>query len=248
MNLRKPDRIGTVTESGFCPGCGHGIVCRLIAEVAEELKNDEKLIMVHDVACGSIATMNSRFDSIVAAHGRPVPVASGYQKVRPDNVVCAYLGDGSAYSIGTAELVHAALRNDNITAVVVNNTVYGMTGGQMAPTTLPGEKTMSSVYGKDPEHYGTLNVMDLLEKQKIAYLARGEIYDVASIAKSKKMIKKAFENQISKKGFSLVEILSPCPTNLHMTPLKARAYMHEEAIKYFPLGEFIDVAKEGSRA
>lgn len=247
MKLKKPDRIGILPETGFCPGCGHGVVSRLVAEVADELNINEKLVITHDVACGYIGAAMMRFDSIVSAHGRPIPTASGYQKVRPDNIACAYLGDGSAYSIGVAELIHAALRNDNITVIVVNNTVYGMTGGQMAPTSLPGEKTMSSVYGKDPERYGTLNVVDLIGKQKIAYLARGEIYDVASTAKAKKMIKKAFENQIEKRGFSLVEVLSPCPTNLHMTPLKAKEYMHTEARKYFPLGEFIDVTKEGSK-
>ncbi|MFR1112945.1 MAG: thiamine pyrophosphate-dependent enzyme [Blautia sp.] len=247
MNLWKPDRIGIVPETGFCPGCGHGVVTRLVAEAADELGMNERLVMTHDVACGYIGAASMRFDAIVAAHGRPVPTASGYKRVRPDNIACAYLGDGSAYSIGIAELIHAALRNENITVVVVNNTVYGMTGGQMAPTSLPGEKTMSSVYGKDPEKYGTLNVMDLLGTQKIAYLARGEIYDVASTAKAKKMIKKAFQCQMEKKGFSLVEVLSPCPTNFHMTPLKAKEYIHTEAVKYFPLGEFIHGAEEGEK-
>ena len=138
----------------------------------------------------------------MSAHGRPIPTASGYQKVRPDNIACAYLGDGSAYSIGVAELIHAALRSDNITVIVVNNTVYGMTGGQMAPTSLPGEKTMSSVYGKDPERYGTLNVVDLIGKQKIAYLARGELYDVASTAKTKKNDSKGVRKPNGKKGDS----------------------------------------------
>lgn len=245
MKLKKPDRIGIIKESGFCPGCGHGIVTRLVAEVADELGINENFVMVHDVACGSNAMLTMRTDCIIAAHGRPLPVASGYQKSRPENVVCAYLGDGSAYSIGTAEMVHTALRNDNITVVVVNNTVYGMTGGQMAPTTLPGEKTMSSPYGKDPDRYGTLDVSRLLGKMDIAYLARGEIYNVSSIAKTKKMIKKAFENQINKRGFSLVEVLAPCPTNLHMTPVQNNEFMHTEAVKYFPLGEFIDTTKEG---
>lgn len=240
MNLKKPDRIGISAESFFCPGCGHGIVSRLIAEVADELDINEKLIMVHDVACGSNAAWDARYDAIIAAHGRPLPTAAGVQKVRPDNVVCAYLGDGSAYSIGMAEMVHTALRNDNITVVVVNNTVYGMTGGQMAPTTLPGEKTMSSIYGKDPSKYGTLNITDVLDKMNIAYLARGEVYDVASVAKTKNMIKKAFQNQIDKKGFSLVEVLAACPTNMHMTPVQTKEYMHTEATKYLPLGVVID--------
>ncbi len=245
MNLKKPDRVGITPETGFCPGCGHGVACRLVAEAAEELGINERLVIAHDVACGCIGVEMMRFDAIVSAHGRPIPTASGYQKIRPDNIACAYLGDGSAYSIGAAELVHSALRNDNITVIVVNNTVYGMTGGQMAPTSLPGEKTMSSIHGKDPKRYGTLNVVDILGKQKIAYLARGEMYDVLSIARCKKMVKKAFQNQMEKRGFSLVELLSPCPTNLHMTPLKTKEFIHTEAVKYFPLGEFIDVTKEG---
>lgn len=240
MNLKRPERVGLQKQSGWCPGCGHGVVTRLIAEAAEELGISESLVLVHDVACGSLGTPNMRFDAIVAAHGRPVPTACGYERVRPENVACAYLGDGSAYSIGSAELLHAALRNENITVVVVNNTVYGMTGGQMAPTSLPGEKTMSSIYGKDPAKYGTLNVADILGKLPIAYLARGEIYDAASTMKAKDMIKKGFENQMEKKGFSLIEVLAPCPTNLHMTPVQTKEYMHTEATKYLPLGVFVD--------
>lgn len=240
MNLRKPDRIGLVTQSDFCPGCGHGLASRLILEAADELGINEKLVIIHDVACGSLGMNNMRVDQVVAAHGRPVPTACGYERVRPDNVTCAYLGDGAAYSIGIAEMIHAAIRNENVTIVVVNNTVYGMTGGQMAPTSLPGEKTTSSVYGKDPHKYGTLNIFDLLGKQDIAYLARGEMYDVSSITKSKAMIKKALKKQMNREGFSLVEILSPCPTNMHLSPVDAMEYVHNEATKYFPLGEYID--------
>ena len=239
MKLKAPERVGLI-DAGFCPGCGHGVVDRLLGEVAEEMNISEKLMVAHDVACGSLGSFAMRFDAIISAHGRPVPTASGYQKVRPDNVACACLGDGSAYSIGIAELIHAALRNDNISVLVVNNTVYGMTGGQMAPTSLPGEKTASSVYGKDAGRYGTLNAFELLKTMDIAYLARGELYDAASTAKAKAMIKRSFEKQMAKKGFSLVEILSPCPTNLHMTPLQAKEYMHTEAAKYFPLGVFLD--------
>lgn len=240
MNLKKPDRIGLEKQSGWCPGCGHGLVSRLIAEVADELEMNEKLIMVHDVACGSFGAWTMGYDAIIAAHGRPLPTAAGVQKVRPDHVVCAYLGDGSAYSIGMAEMVHTALRNDNITVVVVNNTVYGMTGGQMAPSTLPGEKTMSCIYGKDPEKYGTLNIPDVLGKLNIAYLARGDVYNAASIMKTKEMIKKAFQNQIEKKGFSLVEVLAPCPTNMHMTSVDTKEWLHTEAAQYLPVGVFVD--------
>ena len=239
MKLKTPERVGLI-DAGFCPGCGHGVVDRLIGEVTEELGVSERLMVAHDVACGSLGSFAMRVDAIISAHGRPVPTASGYQKVRPDNVAIACLGDGSAYSIGIAELLHAALRNDNITVVVVNNTVYGMTGGQMAPTSLPGEKTASSVYGKDPARYGTLNAFEMLKTMDIAYLARGELYDVASTAKTKAMLKRAFEKQMDKKGFGLVEILSPCPTNLHKTPLETKEYLHTEAVKYFPLGVVVD--------
>ena len=237
--IKLPKRIKG--SGGWCQGCGHGVVVRLIAEVIEELGIDDKTVAVEDVACGALsmpAVLN--VDSVMAAHGRPIPVANGVKGARPDSIVYAHLGDGSAYSIGCAELVHTALRGDNITVIVVNNTVYGMTGGQMAPTSLPGEKTASSPKGKDGERYGVMNVVDLIGNLNCTYLARGEIYDVPSTAKTKSYIKKAFQNQVDKKGLSFVEVLAPCPTNLHMTPLKAKEFVHTEATKYFPLGEFVD--------
>jgi len=237
--VRLPKRI--MNSGGWCQGCGHGVVVRLIAEVLDELGVADKAIAVEDVACGSMSMSGVlNCDAIMAAHGRPIPVANGAKGARPDSIVYAHLGDGSAYSIGSAELVHTALRGDNMTVIVVNNTVYGMTGGQMAPTTLPAEKTASSPKGKDADRYGVLNVVDLIGNLNCTYLARGELYDVPAINKSKAMIKKAIQNQIDGKGFSLVEILSPCPTNLHMTPLKTKEFMHEEATKFFPLGEFVD--------
>ena len=236
--VRIPKRINE--PGGWCQGCGHGVVVRLLVEVAEELGISDKVIAVDDVACGSMAANVYNFDSVSAAHGRPVPVANGVKGARPDCIVFAHLGDGSAYSIGSAELVHAALRGDNITVIVVNNTVYGMTGGQMAPTTLPGEKTASSPKGKDADRYGVLNVVDLIGKLNASYIARGEIYDVASTAKAKGYIKKALQKQMDNKGFSLVEVLVPCPTNLHMTPVQCKEFIHTEATKYFPLGEFVD--------
>ncbi len=237
--VRLPKRI--MNSGGWCQGCGHGVVVRLIAEVLDELGVADKAIAVEDVACGSMSMSGVlKCDAIMAAHGRPIPVANGAKGARPDSIVYAHLGDGSAYSIGCAELVHTALRGDNMTVIVVNNTVYGMTGGQMAPTTLPGEKTASSPKGKDADRYGVLNVVDLISDLNCTYLARGEIYDVASTAKTKAMIKKAFQNQIDNKGFSLVEVLAPCPTNLHMTPVQCKEFVHTEATKYFTLGEFVD--------
>lgn len=237
--VRLPKRI--MNSGGWCQGCGHGVVVRLIAEVLDELGVADRTIAVEDVACGSMSMSGVlNCDAIMAAHGRPIPVANGAKGARPDSIVYAHLGDGSAYSIGCAELVHTALRGDNMTVIVVNNTVYGMTGGQMAPTTLPGEKTASSPKGKDADRYGVMNVVDLIKDLNCTYLARGEIYDVAATAKTKAMIKKAFQNQIDNKGFSLVEVLAPCPTNLHMTPLKCKEFVHTEATKYFALGEFVD--------
>ena len=246
MNLKKPERIGLQNPSGFCPGCGHGLVTRLIAECADELDINEILVMIHDVACNGPAKANMRIDAIGTAHGRTIATACGYERVRPDNVTCAYLGDGACYSIGAAELVHAALRNENITVIVTNNTVYGMTGGQMSPASIPGEKTMSSIRGKDPAKYGTLDVFKLLGQFDIAFLARGEMYDAPAMSRTKALIKKALKNQMDKKGFSLVEVLSPCPTNMHMTPVQAKEYVHTEVTKFLPLGICVDHTEGGA--
>ena len=241
MNLKAPERLVPHIDPGWCPGCGHGIANRLYAEAAEEMGIDDKLIVTHDVACGSLgAIFGFQFDCIIAAHGRPIPTAIGVKKARKDCVSLAYMGDGSCYSIGAAEVLHAALRNDNVSVIVPNNTVYGMTGGQMAPTTLPGEVTSSSIYGKDPDRYGTLDITKILCNMDIAFLGRSELYDVPAINNTKNLIKKILQNQIDGKGFSLLEILAPCPTNLHMTPLEAREWVHTEATKYLPLGIVID--------
>ncbi|MEG1633676.1 MAG: thiamine pyrophosphate-dependent enzyme [Oscillospiraceae bacterium] len=238
MKLKAPESV--FSTAGFCPGCGHGLASRLIGEVAEEMGINEKLLAVVDVACCSFNIDYWNFDTIMAAHGRDIPTAVGVKHVRPENAVMAYLGDGAAYSIGLAETVHAAVRNDNICVFVINNTLFGMTGGQMAPTTLPGQKTATSPKGKDPARYGTLNVVNLLDKLDIAYLARGELVGVAGMNACKKMIRKAFEKQMAGEGFSLVELLSPCPTNFNMTPSKAKEHIHTEVTKFFPVGEFID--------
>ncbi len=238
MKLKAPDCV--FSSAGFCPGCGHGLASRLIGEVAEELGIQHRLVAVVDVACCSFNIDYWKFDTIMAAHGRDIPTATGVKHVRPGSMVVAYLGDGAAYSIGMAETIHAALRNDNICVVVINNSVFGMTGGQMAPTTLPGEKTATSPYGKDPKKYGTLSAVELLKNMDIAYLARGELVGSAGMIKAKNFIKKAFQHQLNNDGFCLVELLSPCPTNLNLPPVKAKAFVHEEMTRYFPLGEFID--------
>ena len=197
------------------------------------------------MACCSFYIDYWHYDTIMAAHGRDIPTAVGVKHVRPESPVFAYLGDGAAYSIGTAETIHAALRNDNICVCVVNNSLFGMTGGQMAPTTLPHQKTATSPNGKDPKRYGTLNIMPMLQTLDIAFLARGELTGAAANTSCRSLIKKAFEHQLAGDGFSLVEFLSPCPTNLYLPPIKAREYVHEQMTKYFPVGVFVD--KEASK-
>ena len=188
-------------EAPSCQGCGHGLIIRLMAEACEELGIAGKTILVRDVACGGSASNAWNVDQITAAHGRPIPVANGVKGANPDKIVIAHVGDGAAYSIGSAELVHAALRGDNITVIVVNNTVYGMTGGQMSPATLPGEKTASSSKGKDGDRYGVLNIVDLIGKLNCTYLARGELYDIPAVNKTKAMIKKRSRTRWTEKDF-----------------------------------------------
>ena len=197
----------------YCPGCNHGIIHRLVAEVIDEMNLDGKVIGVAPVGCSVFAYDYFNCDMYEAAHGRAPAVATGAKRVvGKDTLVFTYQGDGDLASIGTAEIVHAAHRGEKISTIFVNNAIYGMTGGQMAPTTLPHQKTATSPKGKDPAKYGTLNVVDVLGKMDIAYLARGELVGPAGMNNCKKLIRKAFEHQLNGDGFSLVELLSPCPT------------------------------------
>ncbi len=233
----------TVTDSlsSWCPGCGHGIVARLVCEAAEELGISEKLIVVTDVACGSLLVGVLTFNNIGAAHGRPIITAAGAKRARKDAVVLAHIGDGAAYSIGIESTIHAALRNENIVALVVNNGVFGMTGGQMSPATLPGQKTTSSPAGRDVEYNGApFDIVKTIGQYDIAYLARGSVDSPAEVTKAGKMIKKAFEYQLNNKGFSLVEILSPCPTNWGLSPRDSMRRVKEEQKVFYPVGEFVD--------
>jgi 2-oxoglutarate ferredoxin oxidoreductase subunit beta len=228
-------------ENTYCPGCGHGIVDRLLAEVATELDITHKLIGSVDIACSFITVENFHGDFVLGPHGRMGAVATGMKRARPGNVVIAKCGDGAAYAIGLAETIHAALRNENISMFVVNNCVYGMTGGQMAPTTLAGQITSTTKFGRDYEKHGhIIDGIKMLSDFNIAYLARGAVISVAEIKKTKKLIKKALQKQILNEGFSYVEILSPCPTNWGMTPVKALKHMTNEVLTQFPTGEFID--------
>lgn len=244
MRLVAPETI-TFTQSSFCPGCGHGLAARLIAEVMEEMGLSEQLLIVVDVACSSLAIDSWRFDTVMAAHGRPLPTAVGIKKVRKENPVLAYIGDGAAYSIGMAETMHTAIRNDNVLAIVINNSLYGMTGGQCAPTSLPGQVTTSTPFGKDPKKCGMpFRVEHAFSGLDIAYLARGSMADAKGMMKCKKFLKKAVEKHQNKEGFCLVELLSPCPTNLNMTPVKSVERIKNEMEQYFPVGEFKDGTKD----
>ena len=226
----------------YCPGCTHGIVHRLVAEVIDELGIEGKAVGVASVGCSVFSYNYFECDMQQAAHGRAPAVATGIKRALPDSFVFTYQGDGDLAAIGTAETVHAAARGENISIIFINNAIYGMTGGQMAPTTLVGQVTQTSPYGRNAATQGyPIRVSEMLSTlEGPAYIERVAVDSVAHIKKAKEAIKKSFQTQLDGKGFSLVEILSPCPTNLHMTPVKAKEFMHTEATKYFPLGEFID--------
>ena len=238
--LKAPDYL-LCGQASFCPGCGHGIVSRLFAEALEEMNLSDKAIIVMDVACCALLMFATEFDNIGAAHGRPIITAAGTKRVRKSNPVLAYLGDGAAYAIGLSHTMWSAVRNENITAIVVNNGVFGMTGGQMAPTTLAGQKTTSSQSGRDVGATGKpFDVMKVLGGIDLAYLARGSVDSVANVVKTKKYIRKAIAKQMNNEGFSLVEILSPCPTNWGLAPLDAAQRIRDVVIKEFPLGEYVE--------
>ena len=235
----------------YCPGCTHGIVHRLVAEVIDELGIQGKTIGIAPVGCSVFAYNYFNCDMIEAAHGRAPAVATGVKRADPENnVVFTYQGDGDLASIGMAETVHAAARNENITIIFINNAIYGMTGGQMAPTSLPGQVTQTSPYGRDTDHCGfPIKVCEMLsELEGPEYLERVTVNNVKNIMKAKKAIKKAFQNQIDGKGFSLVEVVSTCPTNWGMTPQNALKWLEDNMLPYYPLGVYKDrSAKEETK-
>jgi len=224
----------------YCPGCTHGIIHRLVAEVLEELGVLGDTIGVAPVGCSVFAYDYFNCDMHEAAHGRAPAVATGIKRVHPDKVVFTYQGDGDLASIGAAEIVHAAARGEKFTTIFVNNAIYGMTGGQMAPTTLIGQKATTSPYGRDEVHTGKpIKVSEMLATLDGAqYVERVSVHNAANIRKAKKAIKKAFEVQLSGKGFSIVEVLSTCPTNWGMTPVESLSWLEENMIPYYPLGNF----------
>lgn len=231
----------------YCPGCTHGIIHRLVAEAIDELNIQGKTIGVASVGCSVMAYDYFDVDMVQAAHGRAPAVATGVKRSDPDKIVFTYQGDGDLAAIGTAETVHSAARGENITVIFVNNAIYGMTGGQMAPTTLPGQITQTSPYGRDVETVGLpVKICEMLSKvDGAAYLERVAVTDVKNIKKAKKAIKKAFEYQIEKKGFSLIEVVSTCPTNWGLNPQGALKWAEENMIPYYPLGVYKDKYSDG---
>ncbi|MFH1457690.1 MAG: thiamine pyrophosphate-dependent enzyme [Candidatus Omnitrophota bacterium] len=222
----------------YCPGCGHGIAHRLIAEVVDELGIRQRVIGVAPVGCAVVAYDYWDFDCSEAAHGRALAVATGIKRVRPQNIVFTYQGDGDLAAIGTSETLHAANRGENLTVIFINNAVYGMTGGQMAPTTLLGQKTATTPRGRKARSEGyPLKVSEMLSLLSgVQYIERTALYSPQEIIKTKKAIKLAFQNQMGHIGFSLVEILSPCPTYLGLSPGQALDWIRDVMQKEFPLG------------
>ena len=230
----------------YCPGCTHGIIHRLVAEAMDELGIGETAIGVAPVGCAVFAYDYFNCDMMEAAHGRAPAVATGVKRVCPDKAVFTYQGDGDLASIGTAEIIHAATRGEKITVIFVNNAIYGMTGGQMAPTTLPGQVTTTSPYGRDVNHCGwPVKVSEMLSTLTgPAYIARVSTHDVPNVKKAKAAIKKAFQLQMEGKGFTMVEVLSTCPTNWGKTPREALNWLQESMIPAYPLGVYKDVTAE----
>ena len=242
----RPHALAPVVTN-YCPGCPHGIVIRLVAEVLDELGVEGDAVGIAPVGCAVMAYDFFNCDMIEAAHGRAPAVATGVKRVHPNNVVFSYQGDGDLASIGMAETVHAATRGENITVIFINNAIYGMTGGQMAPTSLPNQVTQTSPCGRDVDTAGyPVRVSELLSTlDGVAYIERVTVDKPANVRKAKKAIKKAFETQIAGRGYSMVEVVSTCPTNWGMTPQGAFDWMRENMIPYYPLGVYRDVVAEG---
>ena len=236
----------TDKETHYCPGCTHGIIHRLVAESLEELGVLGDAIGVAPVGCAVMAYDYFNCDMVEAPHGRAPAVATGIKRDRPDNIVFTYQGDGDLAAIGTAETVHSATRGENITVIFVNNAIYGMTGGQMAPTTLPGQVTQTTPYGRDVNYSGfPVRVCEMLSTLSgVAYAERVAVNNVPNVRKAKAAIKKALKAQMEKKGFSIVEVISACPTNWGMTPQQALNWVESDMLPYYPLGVYKDRSAE----
>jgi len=231
-------------QTKYCAGCGHGVIHRIICELIDEMGLRERSIITNPVGCAIWADLYFDFDSVQPAHGRTPAAATGIKRMLNDHLVICYQGDGDLAAIGTAEIIHAANRGEKFTVIFVNNAIYGMTGGQMAPTTLVGQKAATAPLGRDPVGQGMgypIRVIEMLATlEGTRYLARGAVNNAANVQKVKKYIRKAFEAQMDGIGFTMVEILSPCPTNWGMEPVEAVKWLESEMIAQFPLGEIKD--------
>jgi 2-oxoglutarate ferredoxin oxidoreductase subunit beta len=238
-----PDSLRENTKDSFCPGCDHGVAVRLVAEVLDELGLKENAILTASIGCSVTAYDFFNVDSIEAPHGRALAVATGVKRARPDKFVFTYQGDGDFASIGLAESMHASLRGENLSAICINNTTYGMTGGQLGPTTLLGQKTTTSPSGRNVEYYGyPIKIAEHIALcDGTAYSARVSLDTVANIKKAKQAIKKAFEVQLKGLGLGFVEILSTCPTNWKMTPEQAHSRVREEMMQVFKPAVYKDI-------
>lgn len=227
-------------ETHYCPGCTHGIIHRIVAEVLEELGLLDDAIGCASVGCSILSYNYFTTDMVECAHGRAPAVATGIKRVHPDRTVFTYQGDGDLASIGTAEIVHAAHRGENITVIFVNNAVYGMTGGQMAPTTLPGQKVTTAPLGRDIAHSGLpLRISEMFAQVPgAACIERASVHNPKAVRKAKRAVRKAFEYQMAGIGFTMVEMLSTCPTGWGLSPVEALSWLEDNMIPYYPLGVF----------
>ena len=241
---KKPELLNDVPMH-YCPGCSHGVVHKLVSEVIAEMGMQDKTIAISPVGCAVFAYKYIDVDWQEAAHGRAPALASAVKRLWPDRLVFTYQGDGDLACIGTAETIHALNRGENITIIFINNAIYGMTGGQMAPTTLLGMKTVTCPYGRDPKLHGyPLKMADIAAGlEGTCYVTRQSVQSVAAILKAKRAIRKAFEYSMQGKGSNLVEIVSTCNTNWRMTPAKANQWMEENMVPYYPLGDLKDNGK-----
>ena len=242
----KQTQLLTDNPRHYCPGCGHGIIHRLVAEAVDELDVHGDVVGVSPVGCSVFANNYFNFDMVNALHGRAPAVGTGIKRAKPDSLVFTYQGDGDLASIGAAEVVHAAMRGEKITTIFVNNAIYGMTGGQMAPTTLVGQKTATSPNGRDADWCGSpIRICEMLATlEGTYYVERVALDSPAHINQAKKAIKKAFEYQRAGKGYCLIEVLSTCPTNWGMSPTESMDWLKDNMIPYYPLGVFKDKGAE----
>jgi 2-oxoglutarate/2-oxoacid ferredoxin oxidoreductase subunit beta len=246
---KRPESLSDL-PTHYCPGCTHGIAHRLVAEVLDEMGLRERTIGVAPVGCSVFASRYFYTDFVEAPHGRAPAMATGVKRLLPEKIVFTYQGDGDLASIGMGEIMHAAARGENITVIFINNAIYGMTGGQMAPTSLPGQKTTSSPNGRDVEMTGfPIRMVEVLaELQGTSYSVRRSLHSPKHVRQAKKAIRMAFEVQKQNLGFSIVELLSTCPTNWGLSPLEARKWVEDRMIPVFPLGDYkVSAALEGLR-